>query len=155
MKKLFLILLVFALQPIKAQHAEINWIGFEDLEDSLKVKTKPVVLYFYTDWCVYCKKMDKNAFRDPEIVSKVNQDFYAVKMNAESTEPVEFEGQTFTNEQAKVKRNGVHQIPQILATREDRPISFPVVMVLDENFRVKRRSFEYLTSEKLKILIKD
>ncbi|GGG30974.1 hypothetical protein GCM10011532_13060 [Christiangramia forsetii] len=139
---------------MQAQRTEIAWIGFEDLEDSLKVKAKPVVLYFYTDWCVYCKKMDKNAFRDPEVISTVNQDFYAVKMNAESTEPVDFEGQTFINEQAKVQRNGVHQIPQMLATREDKPISFPVVMVLDKNFRVEKRSFEYLTSEKMRLLIK-
>lgn len=155
MKKLFFIILILAVQQIEAQKAEINWIGFENLEDSLKLKKKPVVLYFYTDWCVYCKKMDKNAFKDPEVVSKINQDFYAVKMDAETEESIEFDGQIFINEQAKSKRNGIHQIPMILASRVDKPISFPVLMVLDENFRVKRKSHEYLTSEKMKILIKD
>lgn len=154
MKKLFLLILILGAQQIEAQKDEIKWIGFEELEDSLKIEVKPVVLYFYTDWCVYCKKMERNAFKDPEVVSKINRDFYAVKMNAETEEPVEFEGQIFINEQAKIKRNGIHQIPLILASREDRPISFPVLMVLDENFRVKRKSHEYLTSEKMKILIK-
>lgn len=154
MKRLFLIILILGSQQIEAQKNEIKWIGFEELEDSLKIEAKPVVLYFYTDWCVYCKKMERNAFKDPEVISKINRDFYAVKMNAESNEPVEFEGQIFTNEQAKIKRNGIHQIPLILASREGKPISFPVLMVLDENFRVKRKSHEYLTSEKMKILIK-
>ena len=51
-----------------AQKNEIQWIGFEELEDSLKIETRPVLIYFYTDWCVYCKKMDRNAFKDPEVI---------------------------------------------------------------------------------------
>lgn len=129
-------------------------MGFEELEDSLQIESRPVFVYFYTDWCVYCKKMDRNAFKDPEIVSKLNKDFYPVKMNAESLEKIEFDGQVFTNEQARIKRNGIHQIPLILGSRDDRPISFPVLMVLDKNFSVKIKSYDYLTSEKMKLLIK-
>lgn len=154
MKKLLLILLILGLQPAEAQNEEINWIGFEELEDSLKQQSKPVVIYFYTDWCVYCKKMERNAFRDPEIISDLNNNFYAVKMNAESTENIAFDGQVFSNEQAKNKRNGIHQIPLLLARRENKPISFPVVLVLDENFRVKIKSYDYLTSERMRSMIK-
>ena len=154
MKKLILILMIFSLQLINAQKNEIKWVSFEVLDESLKKETKPVVIYFYTDWCVYCKKMDRNAFRDPEIISALNQNFYAVKMNAESTAEIEFEGQIFTNEQAKTKRNGIHQIPMLLADRENKPISFPVFMVLDKDFRVKIKSHEYLTTDKMKTLIK-
>lgn len=130
-------------------------MGFEELEESLEEEKKPVVIYFYTDWCVYCKKMDKQAFKDPEIISALNNHFYAVKMNAESTENIKFDGQIFTNEQVKTKRNAIHQIPLLLASRKNTPVSFPVILVLDENFKVLRKSYEYLTTEKLKILIKD
>lgn len=154
MKKIILFLFIIISQQITAQKAEIEWIGFEDLEDSLQVRNKPVLIYFYTDWCVYCKKMDKNAFRNPEVISKINNDFYAVKMDAESLDSIEFEGQTFINEQARNNRNGVHQIPLLLASREGRSFTFPVLMVLDKNFRIRKRSFEYLTSEAMKELIK-
>ncbi|MDR5591460.1 thioredoxin family protein [Christiangramia sp. SM2212] len=154
MKRLILICAFLSLQVVNAQQNEINWIDFEDLDVALETETKPVVIYFYTDWCAYCKKMDRNAFKNSEVVSTLNQDFYAVKMNAESTEHIEFDGQVFTNEQSKIQRNGIHQIPLILASRKDKPISFPVVMVLDEEFRVKRKSHEYLTSENMKALIK-
>ncbi|UJH90321.1 thioredoxin family protein [Antarcticibacterium sp. 1MA-6-2] len=130
-------------------------MGFEELEESLEEEKKPVVIYFYTDWCVYCKKMDKQAFKDPEIISALNNHFYAVKMNAESTENIKFDGQIFTNEQVKTKRIAIHQIPLLLASRKNTPVSFPVILVLDENFKVLRKSYEYLTTEKLKILIKD
>ncbi len=154
MKRILLIFLLLFSYTTRAQQEEIQWIGFEELEDSLKIESKPVVIYFYTDWCVYCKKMEKNAFKDRQVVQWLNQEFYAVKMNAESTEPVVFEGQTFLNEQARVQRNGIHQIPLLLAGRKDKPISFPVVMVLDENFKVRIKSHEYLTSEKMRRLLK-
>lgn len=154
MKNLILFLLVITSFQNYAQKQEIQWIGFEELEDSLQFKNKPVLIYFYTDWCVYCKKMDRNAFRNPEIVSEINNGFYAVKMNAESLDSIKFEGQTFINEQARNKRNGVHQIPLLLASREGRLFTFPVLMVLDKNFRIRKRSFEYLTSEAMKKLIK-
>ncbi|MDX1543369.1 MAG: thioredoxin family protein [Christiangramia sp.] len=154
MRIILVTFIFFCLQAVSAQKSEIEWIGFEQLDDSLKVKSKPVLVYFYTDWCVYCKKMERHAFKNPEIVSAINKEYYAVKMNAESMAPIEFEGQTFINEQAKTKRNGVHQIPLILASREDDKVSFPTLLVLDRNFRIRKRSFEYMTSERLKELIK-
>ncbi len=149
-----LILSIFLSHSGFAQKDEIQWMGFEELEDSLKIEAKPVIIYFYTDWCVYCKKMDRNAFKDPEIVANLNNEFYPVKMDAESLEEIKFDGQVFINKQARTKRNGIHEIPILLATRKNKPMSFPVVMVLDENFRVKRMSHQYLTSEKMKLLIK-
>ena len=154
MKRILLLILILIAHSSVAQNEKINWIGFEELEDSLEIETRPVLVYFYTDWCVYCKKMDRNAFKDPEVVSSLNKNFYPVKMNAESLENIEFDGQIFINEQARSKRNGIHQIPLLLASREKKPISFPVVMILDEYFRIKIKSHDYLTSEKMKILIK-
>ncbi|APG60878.1 thioredoxin family protein [Christiangramia salexigens] len=154
MKKLIFLLAIISSQLVFPQKSEINWIGFEALDDSLKVQEKPVVVYFYTDWCVYCKKMDRHAFKDPEIVNELNKDFYAVKMNAETTEAIEFDGQVFVNKQAENKRNGIHQIPLLIASREDKQFSLPAVLVLDKDFRIRKRSFEYLTSERMKELIK-
>jgi len=154
MKKLFFIIAILITHSSFSQKEEINWMGFEELEESLSKEEKPVVIYFYTDWCVYCKKMEKHAFKNSEVISELNEKFYVVKMNAETTAAIEFDGQTFINEQAKNKRNGIHQIPLLLASRKKKPISFPVVMVLDTEFRVIKKSHEYLTSEKMKTLIK-
>ena len=156
MIKNFQILILFLVLPAfgNAQKADtINWIDFEQLEDSLALKPKKTFIYFYADWCVYCKKMDRNAFKDPEIIKKLNSDYYAIKMNAESTDTITFEGQKFYNQQVESMRNGIHQIPLLLANREKRKFSLPAILILDEKFNVENREFEYLTTKKMIELI--
>ena len=66
------------------QTNEINWLNFEQLEDSLKTNPKKVFVYFYADWCTYCHKMDRTAFKDEAIIKRINKDYYVVKMDIES-----------------------------------------------------------------------
>ena len=80
-----------------AQKQEVNWLSFEQLEDSLAVKPKKVFIDFYADWCAYCKKMDKVAFRDPKLLALLDAEYYAVKMNAESRDTVVFGGESYSN----------------------------------------------------------
>ena len=140
---------LFLPKDISAQEDEIRWLGFEQLEDSLAIKPKKVFIDFYADWCAYCKKMDKAAFKDSKVVSKLNDDYYAVKMNAESTDSIQFGGEWFINEQLGKSRNPTHQIPLLLASRENRPFSLPAMVLLNENFEVTDRHFEYLSPKQL------
>jgi thioredoxin-related protein len=137
-----------------AQKKQINWISFEQLEDSLAVKPKKLLISFYADWCSYCKKMDKVAYQDPKVISMVNQEYYAVKMNAESTDTIAFEGKKFYNEELGKKRNPIHQIPLLLASRKGYPFSLPVTLILDEQFQVKRREFQYVSAKKMVRILK-
>ncbi len=152
MKKLFL--LIFICIPLfitaqKINNPSIAWISFEQLEDSLRANPKKVFIYFNAEWCVYCKKMEKVAFKKVSVIKKLNAEYYAVKMDAESEDIVHFDGREFTNEQSKTKRNGIHQLALLLASRENTKFSLPAIVILDEAFRVKHRSFEYLTDKDL------
>ena len=151
--QIFILFLALPILSYSQKTNTINWLNFEQLDDSLARKPKKTFIYFYADWCVYCKKMEQNAFKNAEIIEKLNSDFYAVKMNAESTDTITFEGQNFYNQQAEIMRNGIHQIPLLLASRENLEFSLPVILILDEKFRVKNREFEYLTTKKMMEMI--
>ncbi len=144
-----IICLLLTQNMISQQDNTIHWLTFEQLEDSLATKPKKVFIDFYADWCVYCKKMDKAAFKDASVISKLNSEYYAVKMNVESTDTIVFGGEIFINKQWGKKRNATHEIPLLLASRKNYPFSLPAIVVLNDKFEVTERYFEYLDSKRL------
>uniref|UniRef100_A0A3Q2YUK7 Spermatogenesis-associated protein 20-like TRX domain-containing protein n=1 Tax=Hippocampus comes TaxID=109280 RepID=A0A3Q2YUK7_HIPCM len=51
--------------------------------------TKKVFIDIYTDWCGWCKKMDKDTFQNPEVAAYMNENFLMVKMDAEGKDPID------------------------------------------------------------------
>lgn len=155
-RPVFLLIFIFLFASHSASDQtqdRVNWITFEQLEDFLGHKPKKTLLYFTADWCVYCKKMDRNAFKDPEVLQILNKEYYAVKMDVGSRDTIRFDGREFYNEQAKTRRNGVHQLPLLLASRKNKEFSVPVLIILDNNFNQVQRKWTYLTTQDLKDIL--
>ena len=146
LKYILLIALFWGVNSLKAQ--EVKWLSFDQLDSALAVESKPVFLDFYTSWCTYCRKMDKQVFVKPEIAEKLNQDFYAVKMDAETTQIIRFDGQEWKNNQATAKRDGFHELAMLLGTKDGEFVP-PAMLFFNKEFEVEARFFEYLSSKKL------
>lgn len=131
---------------------QVNWLTFEQLSDSLNVNPKKVIISFHTDWCAYCRKMHGEIYTKPEVAAVINEHYYAVKFDAESMDTVRFDGQSFVNRKATKRRKGIHDIALLLAGRDGR-FTAPTTLILDENFRVISRHFEYMDSKKLLSLL--
>jgi thioredoxin-related protein len=48
-----------------------------------KSQKKPVIIDFYTDWCGWCKKLDKETYAAPEIQKRLKEGWVGVKVNPE------------------------------------------------------------------------
>lgn len=145
----------FAFAAIAQQKQNINWISFEQLDDSLAVKPKKVFISFYTNWCAYCKKMNKVAFKNPEVIALLNSEYYAVKMDAESKKNITFEKAEYINEEVGKNRQPIHQIPLLLASRKNRAFSLPATVILNKTFKITKRHFEYLSTKKMLRILKN
>ncbi len=150
---LFLSCSVLSISLSAQEKGSVHWLTFEQLEDSLAINRnadtqKKVFIDFYTDWCTYCRKMDKAVFTKPKVVNLLNEAYFAVRFDAETESEVQFGGQIFINDQLKKTRTPIHQIAQLLALREGQ-FAPPTMVVLDENFTVTARYFEYMDSKKL------
>lgn len=103
MKKLKYILIpivAFVLSFQLQAQDQIKWLKFEEAITANEQNPKMILVDVYTDWCGWCKKMDKETFTDPAVIAHINQNFYAVKMNAEdSKRTFEFMGKTYTEAQ--------------------------------------------------------
>jgi len=82
-----IMLVAFALLASSTQHVAANEIPWStDIEGSLQQAAstgQPVLLEFTADWCMYCKRMEKTTFVDPRVVNFVNQNYVAVRIDAD------------------------------------------------------------------------
>ncbi|WP_439127852.1 thioredoxin family protein [Polaribacter sp.] len=152
---IFLFLFLVISTKITGQNSKINWISFQQLEDSLKIKPKKVFISFYADWCTYCKKMDRTAFKNKEVIHILNSEYYAIKMNTESKETIFFDAIKYSNKQLEKSRRPTHEIPLLLAKRKGKPFTLPVNLILDKNFRIVKRRFNYISPEEMIKMLKE
>jgi len=85
----------------------------------------------------------------------LNKEYYAVKMNAETKKTINFEGKKFINQQIGKTRRATHQIPLLLASRKGKPFTLPANIILDKNFKITGKYFEYLSPKKLLEILKN
>ncbi|SEG30063.1 thioredoxin family protein [Algoriphagus boritolerans] len=100
MKYLSLFFIAFSLSFAANAQDQINWLKFEEAIAANAKSPKMLLVDVYTDWCGWCKKMDKDTFTDPKVIAYINSNFYPVKMNAEDTKRTfEFMGKEYTEAQ--------------------------------------------------------
>jgi thioredoxin-related protein len=73
----------------------IQWLSFEDAVAKSQQSPKKMFIDVYTSWCGWCKKMDASTFMEPEVVKYINDNYYPVKLNAETKDTIRFQGKEF------------------------------------------------------------
>ena len=137
-----------------AQTHNVTWLTFEELEEALIKQPKKVLIHFYADWFVYCKKMEQDVYTKDAIKEVLNNKYYVVKFNVESEEEVNFGGERFINKNIGKRRQAYHEIAELLATREQRSITLPAVIVINDNFKIEKRMFQYVPPKELLTILK-
>ena len=130
------------------EKSEVNWVSIEEAVERNKQEQRKIFVDVYTDWCVWCKRMDANTFSHPVIADYLNNDFYAVKFDAESNEPVTLGDKTFVNDN-KGKRSA-HQFAAALLQGK---MSYPSTAYLDEKMQLLASVPGYMTPDKLEEIL--
>jgi thioredoxin-related protein len=132
-----------------AQDAEpVKWYTMEQVEELVKKEPRKIYIDMYTDWCGWCKVMDKKTFTNADISNHLNSNFYAVKFDAEGNRPVEFKGQTFNF--VAQGRKGYHELAAALMQGK---MSYPTSVFLDENLNLITPLPGYYPPEKLQPIL--
>ncbi len=130
---IFTFLPLFFLPEInKSQNNEIEWFTIEEAIKKVKESPRKIFIDIYTDWCGYCKRMEKNTFSHPVIAQILNEKFYPVKLNAEQKEPIIFQGQKYINENPGGLRSAHNFAIAILQGQ----MSYPSIAFFDEELNL-------------------
>jgi len=116
---------VIAMSAAASMAAEIKWAkDWADAQRQATASNKLVMIDFYTDWCGWCKKLDKDTYSADSVV-KASASVVSVKINAEK------EGV------ALAKKYGVS--------------GFPTILFVDAKGVVAGRIVGYLPAEPFKV----
>jgi len=74
----------------------LNWLSYNEGLTLAEKENKYVLIDFYTDWCGYCKKMDKNTYSNEEVKKILSKKFVIIRVNAESDNKVIENGEEIT-----------------------------------------------------------
>ena len=140
MKRFLLIICVFLVLSSKAQ--EINWVTFEELPALSQEKQKPIMVFIHTDWCRYCLMQEQNTFSDSTVVADLNENYYCIKLNAESDSTISFLNRDYN------KNGNTHALSWVLGA-EDNQLSLPTTVTLSPYFQITNRWVGYISKEQL------
>jgi thiol:disulfide interchange protein len=82
--------------------------SFEKIEKAAQKKNKPYIFFVYTDWCGYCKKMNKKYFSNAKI-KQILAKYYRIKINPDKGE----------EEKALASEKGVNGYPDFRIVHPD------------------------------------
>jgi thioredoxin-related protein len=151
-KKLFSILVLLTFGIVTGQN-KINWMPMNDALAAQASNPKMIFIDMYTNWCGPCKLLDRNTFSNPDVIQYINENYYAVKFNAEGEEPVTYMNQTFGNpnyDPAKAtRRNSQHEFAMHLSIR-----AYPTVAFLNEKGQLLTTVKSYRSPQQLELYLK-
>lgn len=79
---------------------ELKWMTFDEGYKLAQKKGKIMLIDIYTDWCGWCKRMDRDTYAKSEIISLLNEDYVAIKFNPEiSGVTYTFDGKKYSGEE--------------------------------------------------------
>jgi thioredoxin-related protein len=105
----------------------VKWMSFEEAVSKSQASPKKMFIDVYTSWCGWCKKMDASTFSDPDVAKYINENFYPVKLNAETRDTIRFMDKQF-------KYIPEYKANEIALSLLGGKMGYPSYVFLDESF---------------------
>jgi len=140
------VLVLFFIFSVQSNSQTLQTYSFEQVEQLVGKQPRPILLYFYTDWCQYCKRLQKTTFKDKNVIEKLNTNYYVISFDGGSKEEVTHKGVTYKFVPTGMK-SGYHElVHHYIKKRQE---IYPTLIFLDEHFKELLFLQSYLSSKEL------
>lgn len=124
---------------------ELEWLSWDEAMAKQATAPRKILVDVYTEWCGWCKVMDKKTFSDPKVAAYLNEHFYVVKLDAEQKETITWREHEFVYT-PEVGRRGIHTLAYSLLEGK---MSYPSLVYLDDAINRISISPGYKTPEQI------
>lgn len=146
--KIFLSFLAFLVVTVTSVSAQINWMTLDEAVQASKNEPRKIFVDVYTDWCGWCKRMDATTFKDKGVADALNENFYAVKLDAEQKEAIKFKNKVYEFKAGGSR--GSHELAQEFLQGR---MGYPTVVFLNDKFEVIQPVPGYQDAEAMKKIV--
>jgi len=148
---IFILPILFFSKISLAQNEDekIKWYSFEEAIELNKENPKKLFIDVYTDWCSWCKKMDATTFSNSVIVKYMNENYYPIKFDAESSETITFNDEEFINKNTSGRRS-THELAKTLLRGK---LSYPSYVFMNEKNELITIVPGYLSAARLEPIL--
>ena len=123
--------IIVSMGTLRAQSEQVNWLTMEEALQLNEKEKRKIFVDIYTDWCGWCRKMDKATFQQPHIAAYLNENYYPVKFNAEYKGEIVYNGKS--HEFVGAGRRGYHSLAAFLTRGR---LSYPTVVFIAEDLSI-------------------
>jgi len=95
MSRSIAILVFFLISFSTYSQEKVQWMGIEKAFENQSKQPRFMFIDLYTDWCGWCKVMDRSTFVEDTVAKFFKNRYYNVKFNAESTDTFRIMGNQF------------------------------------------------------------
>ena len=148
-KSLYILLLFFWIIP--SGFAQLKTHTFEEAEKLSKENPKPLVVFIHTSWCKYCTMMKNSTFKNPEIITILNSDFYFIPLDAETKNDLQFNNHKFQFI-PNGNNTGIHELATALATINSQVV-YPTVTILQTDYSIIFQKQSFLSGKELTAIL--
>ena len=128
---------------------KLNWRTLEEVQALIKQNPRPILIDLYTDWCGWCKVMDKKTYSKAKVISYLNEKYYLIKYNAESRQPVQWMGKSY-------KYSPEYRVNELAMFLSGGELAFPstIFLIESESYEAPHPLAGYLEPKQLEVAVK-